>query len=161
MRVSWLRAILLLAPTLVLAGWALSIPVLRSGDPVMRIRLLGYDPRDLLRGHYLLARLDIDGLMPGRPGPADCVCITDRPDDPGRPGFTPLPSCRPVDLAACPTPLADPGRELRLYQPKARALALEQWLREDGAMVDIGVRFDGRGGIALEDLRVDGRPVTD
>lgn len=157
MRKQALRAALLLAPTLILTGWALSIPMLRADDPVMRIRLAGYDPRDLLRGHYLLARLDIAGLPPGR-GEADaCVCLTPPAGADGRPGFTLLASCQPAVLAACPYPLADPGRELRLYQSQENALRLEASLREGKVMVDAAVRFDGQGGIAVEDVRVDGR----
>lgn len=159
MRKSALLAALLLLPSLILAGWALWLPLPRAADPGLCIRLLGYDPRDLLRGHYLLARLDIHDLPPGRYGPDDCVCLRERPEDPGRPGFTPLPSCAAEILASCPLPLADPGRELRLYQSKERAQTLERWLAEGQRRVDVDVRFDGAGGIALQDIRVDGQPL--
>lgn len=155
-----MRAVLLLAPTLILAGWALSIPALRADDPAMRVRLAGYDPRDLLRGHYLLARLDIAGLTPGRFGPGDCICLGQGGAD-GRPGFTPLPGCQPQALSACRFPLSDPGRELRIYQPQDKALRLQELLRDGTALVDAGVRFDGAGGIAVEDVRVDGQSLPD
>ena len=112
----------------------------------------------LFRSHYLLARLDIQGLPPGRYGPDDCICLSDRPDDPGRPGFTPLPSCAAEILKSCPMPLSDPGRELRLYQSQEMAQALERWLAGGKRVVDIEVRFDGKGGISLQDIRVDGQP---
>ncbi len=155
-----LRAALLLLPTVILAGWALSLPVLRADDPVMRVRLAGFDPRDLLRGHYLLARLDIAGLPPGRLGAEDCVCLTPGGAD-GRPGFTTLPSCTPDVLSACPYPLADPGRELQIYQSQERAVRLEALLRDATVRVDIAVRFDGQGGIALEDIQVEGKSLPE
>ncbi len=157
MRKTALAAALLL-PTLILAGWAIWLPIPRADDPGLRIRLLGFDPRDLLRGHYLLARLDIHDLPPGRYGPDDCICLRARPEAPGRPGFTPLPSCAADILKTCPLPLSDPGRELRLYQSQEMAQALERWLAEGQRVVDIEVRFDGKGGIALQDIRVDGQP---
>lgn len=157
---SLLRLALLLLPTLILTGWALSIPRMRAGEPEMWVRLAGYDPRDLLRGHYLLARLDIAGLPPGRMGAGDCVCLTPAGAD-GRPGFTPLPSCAPDILSACPFPVADPGRELRIYQPQARAARLEALLRDAQVRVDIRVRFDGKGGIALDDIQVNGKSLPD
>jgi len=153
-----IRALLLFLPTLILAGWALSVPWQRADDPLMRIRLVGYDPRDLLRGHYLLARLDIADLPPGRYGADDCVCLR-AGAVPGRPLFTPLPSCAPAVLASCPLPLSEPGREVRLYQPAEKAARLQELLSRGDARVDIDVRFDGKGGIALETLRVDGSPL--
>lgn len=155
-----LRAALLALPTLILAGWALSLPLLRADDPVMRVRLAGFDPRDLLRGHYLLARLDIAGLPPGRMGEADCICLTPGGAD-GRPGFTTLPSCTPDTLRTCAYPLADPGRELRIYQSQERAVRLETLLRDTKVRVDVAVRFDGQGGIALEDIQVDGKSLPE
>lgn len=155
-----LRAALLLLPTLILAGWALSLPLLRAAEPVMRVRLAGFDPRDLLRGHYLLARLDIAGLPPGRAGAGDCVCLTPGGAD-GRPGFTALPACTPDVLSSCAYPLADPGRELRLYQSQERAVRLEALLRDAKVRVDVAVRFDGQGGIALEDIQVDGKSLPE
>lgn len=159
MKRSLLRLAVLLAPTLILAGWAVSIPWLRAGEPEMRVRLAGYDPRDLLRGHYLLARLDIQGLPPGRYGADDCICLHADPKGSGRPLYTPLPSCKVETLATCPLPLADPGREIRLYQPADKAERLEKLLQAGDARVDVSVRFDGAGGIAFDDLRVDGKPL--
>lgn len=156
MRKLILRAALLLLPTLVLAGWALWLPLSSDRDPGMRIRLLGYDPRDLLRGHYLSARLDIHGLPPRRYGPDDCVCLVPRPEQPDRPGFTPLPSCQAEVLKSCPLPLADPGREVRLYQAKEKAEELDAMLAQGRWIVSVDVRFDGRGGIALRDMRAAG-----
>lgn len=155
-----LRAALLLLPTVILTGWALSLPLLRADDPVMRVRLAGFDPRDLLRGHYLLARLDIAGLPPGRLAAEDCVCLTPGGAD-GRPGFTALPACTPDVLSACRYPLANPGQELRIYQSQERAVRLEALLRDAKVRVDVAVRFDGKGGIALEDVQVDGKSLPE
>ena len=155
-----LRAALLALPTVILGGWAFSLPLLRVDDPVMRVRLAGFDPRDLLRGHYLLARLDIAGLPPGSVGVGECVCLTPGGAD-GRPGFKTLPACTPDVLSACPYPLADPGRELRIYQSQERAVRLEALLRDATVRVDVAVRFDGQGGIALEDIQVDGKSLPE
>lgn len=153
---------LLLVPTLVLAGWALSIPAKRAEQPSLRVGIVGFDPRDLLRGHYLQVRLDIDGLaepLAALDPVPDCVCLTPHAQRPGRPGFAPLPSCRPADIGACPYPLADPRRVLRVYVPQARAATLEEQLRDGLARLDVEVRFAGDGAISVGGLAVDGTPV--
>lgn len=159
-----LRLALLLVPTLVLAGWALSIPVKRAEQPSLRVGIVGFDPRDLLRGHYLQVRLDIDGLaepLAALDPVPDCVCLTPEAARPGRPGFAPLPSCRPADIAACPYPLADPRQVLRVYVPQSRAAELEQKLRDGLARLDVEVRFAGEGAISVGGLAVDGVPVQE
>lgn len=153
---SILSAALLLLPTLILAGWAGSIPVLRADDPELRIRLIGYDPRDLLRGHYLRAQLDIQGLTQGIAMEEERVCLLPRPDDPVHPGFKPL-----GDDSPCSYPLINPRRELRVYQSEETALRLEALLRDGKSIVDIAVRFDGTGEISLHDIHVDGRPLDE
>lgn len=146
------QAGLLLLPTLVLTGWMLQVASAIAAYPAMRINLLGYDPRDLLQGHYLMVVLDIEGMTRAAP---DCVCLVERPKAPGRPGFKPLPSCAPDALRNCPMPLKNPTRNHRYYRSEQQAKALEKLLA-DGRHVDALVRFDGKGGVVLDDLRVDG-----
>lgn len=163
-RSSLLLLALLLVPTLVLAGWALSIRAQRAEQPALRIGVVGFDPRDLLRGHYLQVRLDIGGLaepLAALDAVPDCVCVTPPAKPADRPGFAPLPSCLPADIGHCPYPLADPRQILRVYVPQSRAAELEEKLRQGLSKLDVEVRFAGDGTIALGKLAVDGVPVQD
>ncbi|WP_029012549.1 GDYXXLXY domain-containing protein [Niveispirillum irakense] len=163
-RFSLLLLALLLVPTLVLAGWALSIRTQRAEQPALRIGVVGFDPRDLLRGHYLQVRLDIGGLaepLAALGDVPDCVCVTPSAEPSDRPGFAPLPSCQPVDIGQCSYPLANPRQTLRVYVPQSRAADLEEKLRQGLSKLDVEVRFAGDGSIAVGKLAVDGVPVQD
>ena len=101
----------------------------RAQDYVFEID--GYDPRDLLRGHYLQFRLIVDPLPTREPCIGDdcCLCLTR-----GAPG-----AVSGVELASCATAHADCDGALpstilrtpqRFYVPEDRAAALERDLRD-------------------------------
>lgn len=160
---------LLLLPTLLVAGWVGAIVAERARLPVHRIALVGVDPRDLLRGHYLVARLDLtlsaDQAAPAPPVTGDedaapevlpfpdfppCACVEDNRADPLRPVARPLESCQPEQLRQCPRPLLAPGQIFHLYVPEERAAALEAMIRDGGGTVTTGVRFTGTGAVLLD-----------
>ena len=141
---------LLLLPTLVLAGWIGTLVLGRSGEGI-RVALVGVDPRDLLRGHYLVARFDLAGEVPD----GACVCLTENPDDPVRPRATPLDRCELT--ARCRWPLVEPAKPFRVYIPADRASEYERLLREEKATFSVLVRPGAGGEAAISDLLVEPR----
>lgn len=150
-----LRTAALVLPLLGLAAaWAVSHQRGERGTD-WEVPVQGYDPRDLLRGHYLVFQYDWpiedeDAV----PGPGMMLCL-----DGDAPTLT---SAEVVPLQTrCPRPLrAAPGDTLlagRLYIPQERAAALERQLadpalrgivtlrvREDGRYTPMGIRFEPR-----------------
>lgn len=122
---------------------------------VWEVPVEGYDPRDLLRGHYLVFQydwpiLDEDAV----PGPGMMLCLDgDAPT---------IASAEVVPLQTrCPRPLrAAPGDTLlagKLYIPQEQAAALEKQLadpasraivrlrvRDNGRYTPVGIRFEPR-----------------
>ena len=173
---------------------ALAFPVLALGAligqqelrwadaTIVNVPLRGYDPRDLLAGHYIAARLDWDwtaepAVTDGRSAIDGAACVL--------PGDSPRPRVRflsdwtidsPAD-AGCraimagegwvadggrparfaPASLDDGGGGLKVFVPEARAADLEETLRQrPGALsVDLAVRSDGNA--AIRAVRVDGK----
>jgi uncharacterized membrane-anchored protein len=135
----------------------------RTHDFVFEIG--GYDPRDLLRGHYLQFRLTADPL-PQREACIDdplgtcCLCLTR-----AQPG-----QLSQVERATCATartecdaslPLGVLAGSFRYYIPEESAKELEKRLLD--AMPRRGARavvaVDPRGEARVRELRIDGVPV--
>lgn len=115
----------------------------------------GYDPRDLLRGHYI--EFQFDWPVPDEdivPGPGMMLCLEGKAPRLEKADVTPL-------GATCPRPLrAAPGDTLlagKLYIPQERAVSLEKQLadpalrgivtlrvRENGRYTPMGIRFEPR-----------------
>jgi hypothetical protein len=156
-----------------------------AGAPVVSVPLRGYDPRDLLRGHYLLAQLEWDWERePTTPdGSGDlyggaCV-LADTPKPRLRfvadwmAGDAIDPACRmmmagrawprsgQMTAGFIPANLDDGGRGgVRFYIPETRGTELEQLIRDrPGALTaDLAVRGDGN--VTIRALRIDGRPIA-
>jgi hypothetical protein len=161
-----------LALLLPLVGIALLIArgelALRAGKS-FRIGMTGYDPRDLLSGHFLQYAYDLDwqgesrcgALGPnGQPLGLDaecCVCLTRR-------GESEPPAARQVTCEAARScdgwlhsaALVPPRR---YFVPEERASALEAALRHSQASLDVSASPDGEP--ALGELYLDGRPWRD
>ena len=58
--------ILLFIPVFILLGWTLSVQAMISGGTKLDLPVRGYDPRDILAGHYLSVEVDYDAF------PSDC-----------------------------------------------------------------------------------------
>jgi uncharacterized membrane-anchored protein len=71
----------LLVPILALAGWTVMLQSHAVSGKAVRIRIKGYDPRDLLSGHYIRFALDTGELDPCKDravnpeGLDACVCL--------------------------------------------------------------------------------------
>lgn len=138
----------------------------------VNVPVRGYDPRDLLRGHYITGQLDWDWEAPPEKTGTGGLCIL--PDAAARPKVRFLENWRPGDRplgcrlvvagrvappAFVPTTLDSGTSSMRLYVSETRAPELEELIREHpGALtVDLAVRADGSAAIMA--LRVDGQVV--
>ncbi len=145
---------------------------------VVNVPVRGIDPRDLLRGHYLVGQFDWDWESEPDQGGAGGLCI--RPGDAARPKVRFIEDWRPHDAAeGCrlvisgrlvprqfsvqtafvPATLDSGSTSMRFYVSEARAPELEEQIRKrPGAVtVDLAVRRDG--GAAIQALRLDGQIV--
>jgi hypothetical protein len=135
----------------------------RTRDFVFEIQ--PYDPRDLLRGHYLQFTLRVEPL-PQRepcvdePSGTCCLCLTRA--EPGQ--------VSRVERATCDTargecdaflPLDVLVRPYRYYVPEEHAKDLEQRMRD--AMGHQGgravVAVDAEGAAQVRELQIDGEPI--
>ncbi len=135
------------------------------------IPIAGFDPRDLLSGHYLTYRLDLTagGADPCLEAPQDAaeeevrVCIAadrgvmtaarrvpswETPDAPG-------PGCAVLLRGRCESGRLVTGAE-RFYVPEEHAAALDRAVRSRrGAVVLVANRA---GDVAVKDLLIEGKP---
>ena len=154
-----LRAAALAVPLIGLAAaWGVSHQRGLQGTD-WEVPVEGYDPRDLLRGHYLV--FQYDWPIPDEdavPGPGMMLCL-----DGDAPTIT---AAEVVPLQTrCPRPLrAAPGDTLlagKLYIPQEKAGALEKQLadpalrgivrlrvRDNGRYTPVGIRFEPRSPLA-------------
>ena len=145
-----LALLLLILPVLVLGGWIGWLTLERAGSPSLRVAIRGFDPRDLLRGHYLEFQLDLRG----EEGQSRAACLVQDPADPLRPlAGAARPDCR--------HPLSDRGATYRYYLPEETALRLERLLipaagerRED---VSVIVHFAPNGRLSFSGIQIGAR----
>jgi hypothetical protein len=169
-------------PLLALAALIVEQEVKLAGAAVINVPVRGYDPRDLLRGHYIQGQLDWEwerepaasGSYSGIEG-GGCVLTLDAPKPRLRfsagwtAGEAVEEGCRLMiagrgwpgqgTIAArfMPASLDAGGGRVKLFVPEDRAAELEQLLlaRPGALTVDLAVRPDGTA--AIKALRVDGQ----
>ena len=122
---------------------------LRSrGGIEWRVPVTGYDPRDLLSGHYLLYRYAWE------PAPGTCVCLREGPTGRIDPSATRV-SCD--NVAGCGAWIR--GERVdgpqQFFISEERAPALERAFLRSRAHVGISVRD---GDVVVHELYLDGRP---
>jgi uncharacterized membrane-anchored protein len=162
------RRYAIIAVTLPLLAIALGIVraelfMRRAHDFVFEIA--GFDPRDLLRGHYLQFRLHVDPALERESceddaGDLCCLCLTRVEGD----------VLVRAERATCATARASCEGALqtrylsaaqRYYVPEHRAAELERRLRDamqrGGAHAVVAV--DGAGAARVRELRIDGEPI--
>ena len=171
-------AAFLALPVLALAALVGEQELRFSAAQQVNVPVRGYDPRDLLRGHYMTGVFDWDwDVTPTDPG-AGGLCIL--PGEAARPKVRFVKDWQPADLPAdcrlviagrlvsrlatglpvfVPATLDSGSQVVRLYVSEKRAPDLEELIRKHpGALtVDLAVRPDG--GVAIKALRVDGQIV--
>lgn len=156
---------------------ALVLPLLAIGLGIVRAELFladtneftfevaGFDPRDLLRGHYLQFRVRVDEPLAVRE-PCDdanghcCLCLTRV-----APGAPPLAERATCDTARASCDGALHTRYLdepqRYYVPEERAHALEERLREavERRAAQVVLAIDSQGEARVREMLVDGEPL--
>jgi hypothetical protein len=164
-------------PVLALAGLVGQQELVLANARILSVPLTGFDPRDLLRGHYIRAQMDwnwestpsveeyqaVDGAL--------CV-LTETPKPRVRflagwkAGDRTDADCRLVIAghARAPSRFAPSGLDngdgaIQFYVPETRASDLENLMRErPGSLTaDLAVRADGAS--AVKALRIDGELI--
>lgn len=75
-----------LLPLIALLGWTISVEIKSDGGVSKRAKIVGYDPVDLLSGHYLVFRYDFGKLKICDDVPNHmnvCVCVRDGIEEDG------------------------------------------------------------------------------
>jgi hypothetical protein len=135
----------------------------RTRDFVFEIG--GYDPRDLLRGHYLQFTLRAEPLPVREPcvdEPAGTCCLCVTRTEPDQVSTIERATCSTA-RAACDAalPLGVLVRPFRYYVPEGRAAELEQRIHDARqrqaarAVVAVGAEGD----VQVRELLVDGQPI--
>lgn len=164
-----LRMLALALPVVFAAGLAGWHAVTLANAQSWRIAIEGYDPRDLLRGHYIVFDYDWNwssGARNCETGTPCCLCLTH--DE--TPFVEPL-----VAAQQCVPDLADRcdgvirtswrggrdtlGRQFFLDERHARAVQRMIWSGETELAVDLKVTRDGTA--LIEGLVIDGLPYID
>jgi uncharacterized membrane-anchored protein len=144
---------------------------LRQGKEVV-LKIEGYDPRDLLSGHYLTYRVNYESedgevcdggvsaqdVISGNAPSADtdtCVCF-------GKDGRRQSLSCSHMNLDRCEAVLRGACRNRRFiagierfYIPEDKARVLDRLVRAGGAEIVVSVPASGRA--VIKDLLIDGK----
>jgi hypothetical protein len=139
----------LLLPIVVFIGLVGRAELLRASGPVFRVAIAGYDPRNLLQGHYLRYRLQWPAA-----GACDdatcCLCLQVSG------GHTKV-ECGAVD-AACDAQLGrqmvEQGREFFIQEDAGPAL--EQAIRRGQGTMALNITPNGR--VRVHELFIDGVP---
>jgi hypothetical protein len=165
-----LRLLAALLPVLGLLGLVVRSELAQRGAQ-FRLAIRGYDPRDLIAGHYLRYQFELDWHGPSSCGggnaqpeqptaqryldPSCCLCLTRSADPTASPAVRQL-SCseaRSCDGWLYTEQLQPPQR---YYVPEDRALDLERALAERKAAVDVVTSPSGTA--AVGELYLDGLP---
>jgi hypothetical protein len=139
--------------------------LLRSGAS-FRVAIEGYDPRDLLRGHYLQYRFRFDwhgestcgrvsGGFPDGVDPSCCVCLSSEVDSSMMAQARQVP-CGQVGTCDGWLEGASVSPPLRYFVPERHASALEDALRGREAALTLTCGPGGQP--AIGDLYLDGQP---
>ena len=127
------------------------------------VKISGYDPRDLLSGHYLRYQYQFDIEVEPRPDacspgaaldPACCLCLSPRVGT--REPRVQSVLCDAVEGCSSWLYARDVIGEQRYFIPAERATELEAALRERAASLRVAVSADGT--LAVDTLLLDGAP---
>lgn len=137
--------------------------------PTAKIKIVGYDPRDLLYGHYLMFRYNWD-WADGQPGEnacygADCCLCLGEGADPKASIMT----CETAAAQQCPRTVRGHyygGTDFtldnnRYLVSETRARELELILRDEPDRMRMEITLPPRGKNRIKMMYVDGLPVED
>ncbi|APR87808.1 hypothetical protein A7982_13157 [Minicystis rosea] len=145
----------LLLPVVALGAMVARAEVTSRGGRPWVIAIKGYDPRDLVRGHYLRYQLDFRWDEPGERCTEATCCYCLRGPAGSEPRVTKI-ACG--ETASCDSSFAEEEMEhlQQFFIPEDRGLVLEQALRTKDAK--LSVRVSSGGHVVIQDLLLDGRP---
>lgn len=172
-----MKGALLFVPVLILAGLSLLHEYNRSTGTVWTVPIGGYDPRDLLRGHYLQFRYEWNFAGAGAQGCRgnECALCTDDPS-----GFNPPVRLVPLATApqACTSFIAGSTSDrfgleegfyirgsadnlTRYYVPESEAQRLQRLLfsADDAPEFSVMLRVTDSGTAFIETMYADGVPL--
>ena len=114
----------------------------------------GYDPRDLLSGHYLIYQVQygIKGLCDKKGSYSNIVCLEPKFSQVGK---VPNKHCQVFIRGNCRNHQFNAGIE-RFFVNEKKAKLLEQLIREKKAEVKVRVSSDGKAHVTH--LQLDGKP---
>jgi uncharacterized membrane-anchored protein len=139
----------LLLPIVAFAVLVVRAELWRASGPVFRVAIAGYDPRDLLQGHYLRYRLQWPAVG-ACDGATCCLCLQTS-------GVHTKVECGVAD-AACDAQLnyqmVEQGREFFIQEDAGPAL--EQAIRRGQGAMALNVTPNGQ--VRVHELFIDGVP---
>lgn len=142
-----------------------------KSNPVVKISMLGYDPRDLLYGHYLMFQykwnFDTEQSQ-SCVGNQCCLCLDGSSTDPK----VKMMECRTAKKdASCPHLITGQswggqnfnGPATRYYVDETKALPLEKFFRREFENIKfhMGLIIMPSGKARIEQLYIDGQPYLD
>jgi uncharacterized membrane-anchored protein len=170
-----IRLAILLLPVIVLAALiGYHEKNLAAGD-TWRIPIQGFDPRDLLKGHYLRFRLDLDRIVTRGSCPKDeecCLCLTLDESDKTQAQRLDCPAAFGRSHGKCGAVLREEVARgfSQYFIPEDRAQELDRILRggrgggmgadkEKEPRMAVEIVVDKQGGAVLKGLLLDGQPA--
>ncbi len=167
----------LFLPTLVLGGIVLDQEVSLARAKVWRVGITGYDPRNLLYGHYLSFRFDwtVPPRLENQAETDDFLCFNPAPSS-VRAGEPPVPVLSSVPRSSATTACFSfvsnfkndrrsginrriSGVESYMYFiPEDSASRLDSLLRNRKIKMAVDVRISSKGRLLLGDLLIEGLP---
>ena len=125
--------------------------VLSYGEEIV-LPISGYDPRDLLSGHYLIYRVEygVEDICVGGDGPkTGFVCLS-----PKLFSYTSPEGCMKLIRGVCKDGRFEAGVE-KFYIPEDKAKEIEDRVRSKSASIVLSVTNDGQA--QVKDLLIDGQ----
>jgi hypothetical protein len=156
----------------VMAAWVGRLLWMRQSSTAIYLTVRGFDPRDLVAGHYLDFRVDFGGTKiceefqkPAyQPMRETCLCFLDgfSPDSPAR-EFSPF-ACDGKAPPGCQVFVRGYCGERIFYSPFNRYYFPEEYKKQlvtvpDKAVIRVKLTEDGNG--FIETMLVDGKPILD
>jgi uncharacterized membrane-anchored protein len=142
----------LVVPIVSLVGLAGYKKYILSFGEEIRLPVSGYDPRDLLSGHYLIYRIDygVNDVCGEKPNSRDAfVCL-----EPRRFSYDAFENCRTLIRGTCMAGRFEAGIE-KFFVPEEMARKLEEIIRTQPAEIILSVPKTGRA--QVKDLLINGR----
>lgn len=159
---NFLRIAALVLPLAVLGGIAIKGHINHNTGQIWEISIKGYDPRDLLFGHYLTFRYDWNPpqLTNGFLSSKQCVCLQKNGDDFKAPKATTF-SCNAETYPKCDAVVSNIERNGKYFIPEKNANNLNYLLSGGKRELYAKLRVRDDGGYSLIGITVDGQDLID